>query len=79
MLVVVWESIDICSVSLQCLSLVLLDISISKLILSTLLGLRKLVQEGENAELLSDPLVKRSSTWNMSTSQIYIRHAPSYG
>mgnify|MGYP001565390201 FL=1 len=42
-------------------------------------GLRKLVKVGENAELLKDPLLARSSTWNMSTSQIYIRHAPAYG
>ncbi|GAA5942886.1 choline/carnitine O-acyltransferase [Sporobolomyces koalae] len=29
--------------------------------------------------LLGDALVRESSTWRMSTSQIYIRHAPSYG
>jgi carnitine O-acetyltransferase len=29
--------------------------------------------------LLGDALVKESSTWRMSTSQIYIRHSPSYG
>ncbi|GAA6060182.1 hypothetical protein JCM10212_005183 [Sporobolomyces blumeae] len=29
--------------------------------------------------LLNDELVVRSSTWRMSTSQIYIRNAPSYG
>ncbi|KAK4706156.1 hypothetical protein P7C70_g58, partial [Phenoliferia sp. Uapishka_3] len=46
-----------------------------------LFGLRKVRQAGEEAgtHLLDDPLLKRSSTWNMSTSQIYIREAPSYG
>lgn len=34
---------------------------------------------GEKADLLSDPLVKRSASWTMSTSQIYIRNAPAYG
>lgn len=29
--------------------------------------------------LLGDSLVKESSTWRMSTSQIYIRNSPSYG
>jgi len=29
--------------------------------------------------LLNDSLVKESGTWRMSTSQIYIRHSPSYG
>ncbi|GAA6019658.1 hypothetical protein JCM11491_004869 [Sporobolomyces phaffii] len=29
--------------------------------------------------LLGDALVKESSTWRMSTSQIYIRNSPSYG
>lgn len=44
-----------------------------------LFGLRKLVKDGEVAELLSDPLVARSSTWNMSTSQIFIENSPAYG
>ncbi|KAL8279314.1 hypothetical protein RQP46_008351 [Phenoliferia psychrophenolica] len=44
-----------------------------------LFGLRKLLKEGETAELLKDPLVAKSSTWNLSTSQIYIRNAPAYG
>lgn len=44
-----------------------------------LFGLRQLVEAGESAELLSDPLLSRSSTWTMSTSQIYIRHSPAYG
>ncbi|GAA5958399.1 hypothetical protein JCM21900_002182 [Sporobolomyces salmonicolor] len=30
-------------------------------------------------QLLADALVKESGTWRMSTSQIYIRHSPSYG
>jgi len=38
---------------------------------------RASVMEGEG--LFADPLVKESGTWRMSTSQIYIRHAPSYG
>ncbi|GAA5900440.1 hypothetical protein JCM8208_005362 [Rhodotorula glutinis] len=38
---------------------------------------RAAVMEGEG--LFADPLVKESGTWRMSTSQIYIRHAPSYG
>lgn len=44
-----------------------------------MIGLKKLVQEGENVELFADDLLKRSGTWSMSTSQIYIRNAPSYG
>jgi len=42
-------------------------------------GLRHLVKEGESAPLLSDPLLARSSTWNMSTSQIFIENSPAYG
>lgn len=44
-------------------------------------GLKKLAQPDERAaiELFDDELFARSSTWNMSTSQIYIRHAPAYG
>ncbi|KPV72701.1 uncharacterized protein RHOBADRAFT_39308 [Rhodotorula graminis WP1] len=38
---------------------------------------RAAVMEGDG--LFADPLVKESATWRMSTSQIYIRHAPSYG
>lgn len=41
-----------------------------------LFGLRHLVKAGEEAPLLSDPLVARSSTWNMSTSQIFIENSP---
>ncbi|KAM0753016.1 acyltransferase ChoActase/COT/CPT [Meredithblackwellia eburnea MCA 4105] len=44
-----------------------------------LFGWRHLLKEGEQADLLKDALVARSSTWNMSTSQIYIRNSPSYG
>ncbi|ORY45846.1 acyltransferase ChoActase/COT/CPT [Leucosporidium creatinivorum] len=44
-----------------------------------LFGLRHLVKEGESAPLLSDPLLARSSTWNMSTSQIFIENSPAYG
>lgn len=46
----------------------------------------ELEDEGEKREvlgmeegLLSDEVVKESGTWRMSTSQIYIRRAPSYG
>ncbi|KAI5474216.1 acyltransferase ChoActase/COT/CPT, partial [Pseudohyphozyma bogoriensis] len=44
-------------------------------------GLRHLIKPGEEteAEFLKDPLLARSSHWNMSTSQIYIASAPSYG
>lgn len=38
---------------------------------------RKEVMEGDG--LFADPLVKASGTWKMSTSQIYIENAPSYG
>ncbi|GAA5869268.1 hypothetical protein JCM3774_004189 [Rhodotorula dairenensis] len=38
---------------------------------------RKAVMEGDG--LFADPLVKESGTWKMSTSQIYIENAPSYG
>ncbi|GAA6058396.1 hypothetical protein JCM3770_002472 [Rhodotorula araucariae] len=38
---------------------------------------RASVMEGDG--LFADPLVKESGTWRMSTSQIYIRHAPAYG
>lgn len=44
-----------------------------------LFGLRHLVKQGEDAPLLSDPLLARSSTWNMSTSQIFIENSPAYG
>jgi len=44
-----------------------------------LFGLRHLLKEGEKSEFLTDQLLSRSGTWNMSTSQVYIRHAPSYG
>ena len=37
------------------------------------------MEDGETAELLKDPLVAKSSTWNLSTSQIYIKHGPAYG
>lgn len=38
---------------------------------------RKEVMKGDG--LFADPLVKASGTWKMSTSQIYIENAPSYG
>lgn len=38
---------------------------------------RKEVLEGDG--LFADPVVKESGTWRMSTSQVYIRHAPVYG
>ncbi|GAA5985189.1 hypothetical protein JCM10908_002561 [Rhodotorula pacifica] len=38
---------------------------------------RKEVMEGDG--LFADPLVQESGTWKMSTSQIYIENAPSYG
>lgn len=38
---------------------------------------RKEVLEGDG--LFADPIVKESGTWRMSTSQVYIRHAPVYG
>ena len=38
---------------------------------------RKAVMEGDG--LFADPLVQASGTWKMSTSQIYIENAPSYG
>lgn len=77
-----WESIDISLVSIS-LSYRLYHGGSSGRELDAdsdpLTGLRKLLQNGEVAELLSDPLVARSGTWNMSTSQIYIRHSPAYG
>jgi len=45
-----------------------------------LFGLKMLVDPSEpKPELFSDPLVIRSSTWNLSTSQIYSRNFPAYG
>ncbi|GAA5837957.1 hypothetical protein JCM11251_006810 [Rhodosporidiobolus azoricus] len=52
-----------------------------------LFGLKMLAAELPDAErkevveegLLGDEVVKESGTWRMSTSQIYIRRAPSYG
>ncbi|BGP50969.1 hypothetical protein JCM10450v2_006895 [Rhodotorula kratochvilovae] len=38
---------------------------------------RASIMEGEG--LFADPLVKESGTWRLSTSQVYIRHAPVYG
>jgi carnitine O-acetyltransferase len=36
-------------------------------------------EKEEAMRLLGDETVKESGTWKMSTSQIYIRRAPSYG
>ncbi|SGY41705.1 BQ5605_C003g02542 [Microbotryum silenes-dioicae] len=49
-----------------------------------LFGLKHLFLNAEeasspSAELFQDPLLKRSSTWTMSTSQIFIEHSPAYG
>ncbi|BGP19341.1 hypothetical protein JCM10213v2_007430 [Rhodosporidiobolus nylandii] len=52
-----------------------------------LFGLKMLAAELSEEErnsaledgLLGDELVRESGTWKMSTSQIYIRHSPSYG
>ncbi|KAK4047181.1 hypothetical protein OIO90_006290 [Microbotryomycetes sp. JL221] len=44
-----------------------------------LFGLKRLLKEGEEAPLLSDELVAKSSTWKMSTSQIFIENSPAYG
>ncbi|SCZ95699.1 BZ3500_MvSof-1268-A1-R1_Chr8-1g09737 [Microbotryum saponariae] len=49
-----------------------------------LFGLKHLFLNAEeasspSAELFQDRLLKRSSTWTMSTSQIFIEHSPAYG
>ncbi|KAF8576139.1 acyltransferase ChoActase/COT/CPT [Ramaria rubella] len=45
-----------------------------------LLGLKKVVREGEDVPaLFSDPLYLRSSHWTLSTSAIWSSHFPSYG
>ncbi|KAM0786990.1 hypothetical protein ACM66B_002408 [Microbotryomycetes sp. NB124-2] len=44
-----------------------------------LFGLKRVLKEGEEAPLLTDELVARSSTWKMSTSQIFIENSPAYG
>ncbi|SCV66893.1 BQ2448_5539 [Microbotryum intermedium] len=49
-----------------------------------LFGLKHLFNSPEEAssseaQLFQDHLLKRSSTWTMSTSQIYIEHSPAYG
>ncbi|KIY71910.1 acyltransferase ChoActase/COT/CPT [Cylindrobasidium torrendii FP15055 ss-10] len=43
-------------------------------------GLKKLVQEGEDApELFSDPVLARSTNWVLSTSAVFSAHFPVYG
>lgn len=45
-----------------------------------LLGLRKLLKEGEALPgLYSDPVLQRSSNWVLSTSAIFSKHFPVYG
>jgi len=45
-----------------------------------LLGLRKVLKEGESVpEIFDDPVVKRASHWVLSTSALYSKHLREYG
>jgi carnitine O-acetyltransferase len=55
-------------------------ISLSHADFRAVLGLRKVLKEGEDVpEIFEDPVVKRSSHWVLSTSALFSKHLREYG